>query len=698
VGRAQVPARLPDDAATVFHVQNVIWHAAASAAFFLLVAELFGGLATPALAAALFAVHPVHTEAVDGIVGRAELIAAAFSFLTLVLAIKIVRDEPEGCGPAVGAGAALFAALLAKEQAIVVPLVFVMGVALQGTARHRDPWTRRNVRRVLTALLIATACYLGARVAVLHSVTGTASVSAATPDVDNPVATAGGAARWLTPLRVFGEVLRLVVMPKTLSADYSYDQIPIVRSLDLATAACGVALVGLVFAVFGLRRVAPAIAYGLGFFLLTWVLTSNVFLRIGTILGERLLYLPSAGVCLIAASLAVAAGTRLRAPWLSAGIGAVLVLAGAGRTAARNVDWKSNLTLFEATTKTSPRSCKAANGYAAELYARGELPQARLWAERALSINPAYPEAHGTLAKIDRASAGSERDPAAKRSLQDQAREHARAVLATTGDGAPALRADAWSVLGAIALDQGELAAAEEALRNSLALQPDDSASLEGLGVVLASRARAENDPGRREALNNAALGELKRAIDLDPGHVEALQNAATTLRQLATETSDPALASARVRQADAYENRALALAPGTADPAAAANLHGLRGQRLLAEKRFDEALAEFRQAQALTPRAARAYLGIGTALASLAEAASDPGSKSALLTDAIAAFTQAVTLEPDNPDAQLDLGIVLLRARRDPVRAAEALRTYLRLVPDAPMRAQLEQTIRSLR
>jgi cytochrome c-type biogenesis protein CcmH/NrfG len=122
-----------------------------------------------------------------------------------------------------------------------------------------------------------------------------------------------------------------------------------------------------------------------------------------------------------------------------------------------------------------------------------------------------------------------------------------------------------------------------------------------------------------------------------------------------------------------------------------------LRGQRLLAEKRFDEALAEFRQAQALTPRAARAFLGIGTTLASQAEAANDPGRKDALLTEAIAAFTQAVTLEPDNPDAQLDLGIVLLRARRDPGRAAEALRTYLRLVPGSPMRAQLEQTIRQL-
>src|SRR5437773_1854741 len=87
------PARLSDRAGIPFHVQNLLWHGAASASLFLLVLEMF---ASPALAlstAGLFAVHPVHTEAVDGIVGRAELISACFVFLTLLVAWRIVHQD-----------------------------------------------------------------------------------------------------------------------------------------------------------------------------------------------------------------------------------------------------------------------------------------------------------------------------------------------------------------------------------------------------------------------------------------------------------------------------------------------------------------------------------------------------------------------------------------------------------------------------
>src|SRR5262249_36228126 len=154
-----------------------------------------------------------------------------------------------------------------------------------------------------------------------------------------------------------------------LSADYSYDQIPVVSRPDLVTTACLLGLAALIAAVIALRRRAPAAAFGIAFFLISWLLTSNLLVPIGTIFGERLLYLPSAGVCL-AVAVAILEGTRaLRAPWLGATFGAALVVAGATRAIARVPDWAGNLSLFSATVRTSPRSCKAANGYAAELYA-----------------------------------------------------------------------------------------------------------------------------------------------------------------------------------------------------------------------------------------------------------------------------------------------------------------------------------------
>ena len=59
-----------------FHLVNVLLHALVTLAVLALARELLGSLLAATVAAALFAVHPVHTEAVSNIVGRAELLAA----------------------------------------------------------------------------------------------------------------------------------------------------------------------------------------------------------------------------------------------------------------------------------------------------------------------------------------------------------------------------------------------------------------------------------------------------------------------------------------------------------------------------------------------------------------------------------------------------------------------------------------------
>jgi tetratricopeptide (TPR) repeat protein len=674
------PLRLPDRAAVPFHVQNVLWHAAAAVALFLLIAAVFDGVLLAAVTAALFAVHPVHTEAVDGIVGRAELMAAFFALATLRLAWGILRDDPPGFGRPLAAGAALLAALLAKEHAITVPAVAMAWAWLLAPGEPRALLARRSVRRLLAALAVSAALYLAARAAVVGSPPPVEATPPGAVNVDNPVAGAHGAARLLTPVRAFGEAARLLVVPLRLSADYSFDQVPVVAAPDATTALCLLGLAGVAVSIVALRRRAPAVSCGLALFLITWLFTSNLFFTIGTILGERLLYLPSAGVCLAAAALIVALPGRRPA----AIVAIALVAAGAGRTWARNRDWASNLTLFASATVTSPRSCKAAGGYASELYARGRAQEALVWAERALAIHPGYGEAHLAAAQIRRSLARDEKRPEAARALRERAREHARAAR-DAGDRE--LRARALGVLGSLELDDGRWDEAERALRAGLALKPQDAASAVGLGVVLATRARGEADPARRETLLAAALAELTRAIALDPGHAEAHLDAASVLRELGQHD-----------RAEAHERQAIALSPRLGDARAAANLHGVRGQRLLGEKRLDEALAAFREAARLTPEAARARLGIGATLAAQADAAADPARREALYGEAVAAFDEAIRLEPSQPDAYLNLGIVLLRARRDAPRAANALETYLRLVPDAPARPQLEAAIAGLR
>jgi len=652
------PARLPAGDAAPFHVQNVLWHGAASVALFFLVLELFASPGLALATAALFAAHPIHTEAVDGIVGRAELMSACFAFWTLLIASRILRDHPPGLLRPASAGASLFLALLSKEQAIVIPLVPLVWLASRPAAERIGLIRRPSVRRLMAALALSTLAYLAMRTAVLGSPVAASKRAPGTIVVDNPVAGAAGIGRWLTPVRVFGKAAALVVYPKTLSADYSYDQLPVVTDWDGATLASGFALASLIVGAVVLRRRAPAVSLGLSFFLLTWALTSNFVILIGTIFGERLLYLPSAGACLAIASGLFALGRPLPVRRLLSGAVAVLVLAGGARTWARNRDWKDNASLFASTAAASPRSCKALDGYASELFTAGRPKEAIAWAERALAVYPDYPGAHQTLAKSLRVLANDASDPGEQADLRRRATRHAETLVAlfSKSSGGGSGLADAWSVVGDLALDQGDGDRAVASFDKSLAIDPTFVPSIIGSGVALAKR-------GDRDG----ALARFRRASALDPGNAEARENAAAMLR----------------------------LAVG--DVAEVANQHGLRGTELLAKHRLPEALAEFREAARLQPEAARAYLGIGSVLSAQADAEPDAGRKRGLVDDAVRAFERALVLEPNSAEAHLDLGITYLRQRPDPAKVAEHFRAYLRLVPDTPRRAQMEDTIRKM-
>ena len=652
------PARLPAGDAMPFHVDNVLWHGAASVSLFLLVLELFSSPGLALATAALFAVHPVHTEAVDGIVGRAELMSACFAFLALFVVSRILRDDPPGpLRPAV-AGALLFLALLSKEQAIVIPAIPLVWLVSLPPGGRIAVSRRSSFRRLIAALAFATFAYLAFRTAVLGSPIAASKAVSGTIVVDNPIAGATGIGRVLTPVRVFGHAVGLLVYPKTLTADYSYDQIPVVTSLDGSTFVSALALAGLIAGAFWLRRVAPAVSLGIGFFLLASALTSNLFIVIGTIFGERLLYLPSAGACLAIAGGLTALGRRIPVPGLTFGLVALLVLAGGARTWARNPDWKDNLSLFAATAATSPRSCKALTGYASELFTAGRPQEAIAWAERALAVYPDYPQAHGTMAKSLRLVANETTDPAQQAEWRRRATEHAERLVAlyTRSAGGGNGLADAWSVMGGLALDRGDVDGALEAFGKSLARDPTFVPAIIGSGVALAKK---EDHDG--------ALSRFRQALALDPGNPEARRNAAEMQKVAA------------------------------GDAASLANFHGARGAELLRGNRLAEALAEFREAARLQPDAARAYLGLGTVLSTQADREPDANRKDALVDEAMAAFEHALALEPDNAEAHLDLGITYLRQRPAPAKVAEHFRAYLRLVPEAAQRAQMEETIRKM-
>jgi len=378
-----------------YHAVNVLLHALVSvlvAAFFLRVSEH----PAPAIAAAfLFATHAIHTEAVANVVGRAELLAALLSMVAL-LAFMHARgaSRPRSHWLQASALLAYFLALLAKESAVTLVGVLVLFDVTYGPG-DRLPLGPRLLRtfgahwRSYAGFVAVTGVYLGVRQLALPGGTLPPLLL-----VDNPLVMLDVPSRVLAALQVALRYLGLAFWPLHLSYDYSYDQISLVTSLADPRAWAVLLAWGLVAAaLIWSYRAAAGLFFAMGFYVVTFSVVSNVLVPIGTILGERLLYLPSVGFCLALALFAWRLAQRL--PFspqaarvaFAAAFTIILALHGA-RAIERNRDWRSQDRLYLHDVEVVPNSTKALGNAGAILVGQEKHEEALKLLLRALEIFP----------------------------------------------------------------------------------------------------------------------------------------------------------------------------------------------------------------------------------------------------------------------------------------------------------------------
>lgn len=370
-----------------YHVVNVALHAVVSVLVLVVFAAEGVGPAVAVGAAVLFAAHPVHTEVVANIVGRAELLAAAGFFLAWwCWRAADAAVGTRAIGWVAAATAAYFFAMLGKENAVALPAVLVFADVLR--ARER-PWTEvvRGRAPRYAALIGAAVAFTALRIAVTGRVTPTTDL------LDNPLSLLPLGSRLMTAIAVVGLYALRLVFPLRLSADYSYDQIPAVTSPLDAGFVAGLAVIVAVLALaWWAWRHVPAIALGVAVLVLTFLVVSNLVFLIGTIMGERLIYLPSAGFCLaLAAGLAWIGGVRRDAArWpvmFTLPVVAITVLYGM-RTVARNAVWREPLGFFQQMVVDAPRSARSHRELGSELAEAGRFAEATQAFERSLAIKP----------------------------------------------------------------------------------------------------------------------------------------------------------------------------------------------------------------------------------------------------------------------------------------------------------------------
>jgi len=401
-----------DGAPWVFHLSSILLHALVSILLYCLI-RVFVTARAALAGALLFAVHPVHTEAVANVVGQAELLAAAAVLGACLLWVaRPPADESIAAGPVRAVVrpviiALLYAvAMLAKESAIVLPALLVALDAARGriTPRLREPHDSGSgrgafayVKRMalpMGVLLLTAAAYLALRVQVLGSITGGNAAPAL------PFLRTGR--RWLVALQAWPEHVRLLAWPFDLSADYSPDVIVPAAGLTPAVLLGG-ALLTLTIALAARTPRRPLTGLPAAWLAIAILPVSNLIVPIGVVLAERLLYTPSVAVSLAGAALydrAAATGRAYRGVRIAPVLMATVLLLFALRSVVRNPDWKHTPAYWNALIRDHPESYRAQWGVGAHMAANGDPARARVYFERAIETWPHDPELLNELALL----------------------------------------------------------------------------------------------------------------------------------------------------------------------------------------------------------------------------------------------------------------------------------------------------------
>jgi tetratricopeptide (TPR) repeat protein len=529
------------------------------------------------LSALLFVSHPVQTQAVTYIAQRFASLATLFFLAGTItyVASRLASLSSARLRPLAWYGLSLVFSVLAmktKEIAFTLPLLIALSEFLffEGAVRRRI----LLLPPLLLTMVIIPASLLGAS-------RSPGDILADVGEATRVHTTLGRAEYLFTQFRVIVTYLRLLLLPMDQNLDYDY---PVFGSFFAPEVFLSFLLLTLVLGTGGYLlyrdRHAPGAgrltAFGIFWFFLTLSVESSV-IPIADVIFEHRLYLPSVGFFLAVTSALFWGAERLRARWTNAvravavGLAAAVVVL-AGLTAARNVVWQSEVSLWEDVIRKSPLKARGYNGLGLAYYNRNQNDKAIEAFARAIALHPSY--------------------------------------------------GVAFNNIGNAFFRSGLYDRALEAQTRAIALEPKNPVFHYNRGLTHAARGDQDRaiedygraislDPAYAEAYNNLGLayhlkGLYGRAID---AYTKALAYSPGTALFLSNRGLSHAAIGDPHRAIEDY-SRAIALDPGFADA-----FNG-RGSVLGLQERYGEAIADFSAAISLNPDDARYFTNRGLAFA----------------------------------------------------------------------------------
>lgn len=366
-----------------FHLTNIFLHALASYLIFILCYKLNGKLT--AYAGFLFFIFlPIHVEAVTSIVGRAEILSLLFIVGALILALRHQYILASG---------SFFLGLLSKEMAIAFLPIFLF---------LEFYWHKKTIKEIFRELLYFVppmVLYIILRYMALdkYFLQNDATI------VYNPIKFAPILNGIWTSFKVFYLYLEKTFFPISLSSDYSFNQIPLVENpfVSLGTV-LGVIIFGLFIFLF-FKTKDFLLRFGIIIFLTSYFVISNWGFKTGTIMAERLMYMPSLGLVMLVASVIKSLESRVKSqhfkfkifnlqlPLLTFYFLLLTLFVWYGWVIIdRNKDWLNNKNLYESAYIAAPNSVVNQTNRAYLNFIGGNYEEAEKRLDEVLNIAPEH--------------------------------------------------------------------------------------------------------------------------------------------------------------------------------------------------------------------------------------------------------------------------------------------------------------------
>jgi len=453
-----------------YHLLNLCLHLANSTLVFLLLRRLHVFGAT--FVAAIFAVHPIHVEAVAWIIQTKELLATMLALLSGYMFVRAAEDERFRLQLLSGSVVAYLIAILSKSSALPLPVCLTL-VLLWKWPRWRGGYLAALLM-LLTGLCVGTADWMYSR---------REHLPAFTPVGD----------RLLVALQAIGWYVGRLVVPLQVQALF-----PPLRPSIGGAAIVATLLLGVTVSLLRLRW--RGIMVGLGSYLLLLSLTLGLipfgFQRF-TNIADRFQYLPSVpGLALVGGGLLVCARRALhRSLHLPAAVALLLLLA--SQTARQSLLWSDAIRFWSSAYAAHRESSYVATNYGRALAVTGHYQEAIAVYQNAIRHDP---ENAQPLLNLGVALAETGK-------IEEAAMAYHQAIQLR-----PDL-AEAHYNIGLVHKQKRNLEAAEQAFRKTLAVDPHYADARLNLAALLVNSGRFTE-----------GTAEIRKVLRLDPGHLGARQ------------------------------------------------------------------------------------------------------------------------------------------------------------------------------